>query len=48
MKKYLKYILIVLILIVGYKAGDKILDKIYLSKYDIIDYTGKTRFTTSV
>lgn len=46
MKKILKYIIIILILLVGYKAGDKFLDKMYLSKFEIADYTGETRFTT--
>lgn len=46
MKKYLKYIAIILVLAVGYKLADKALDKLYLSKYDIIDYTGDTRYST--
>lgn len=46
MKKYLKYILLIVILVLGYKVGGKILDKLYLSRYDIIDYTGETRYTT--
>ncbi len=46
MKKYLKYILLIIILGLAYKVGAKVLDKIYLSKYDIIDYTGETRYTT--
>lgn len=46
MKKYLKYIFIILILLAGYKVTDKILDKAYLSKYHIVDYTGDTRYST--
>ena len=46
MKKYLKYILLIIILALAYKVGGKVLDKVYLSKYDIIDYTGETRYTT--
>lgn len=47
MKKYLKYIAIILIVVIGYKVGDKVLDKMYFSKYDIVDYMGEDRFETN-
>lgn len=46
MKKYFKYIIIIVVLLLGYKVCDKVLDKLYLSKYNIVDYTGETRYTT--
>lgn len=46
MKRVLKYILLIAIIIFGYKAGDKILDKIYLSKFHIVEYSGQTRYST--
>ncbi|MBC2575986.1 cell wall-binding repeat-containing protein [Peptostreptococcus canis] len=46
MKKYLKYILIAILLFIGYKVADKILDKLYLNQYTINDYTDSTRYST--
>ncbi|WP_101773105.1 cell wall-binding repeat-containing protein [Peptostreptococcus faecalis] len=46
MKKYLKYIIIALALVIGYIGVDKVLDKLYLQQYKINSYTGDSRFTT--
>lgn len=46
MKKKLKYIFILIALVSCYVLGGKILDKLYLSKYHIVDYMGDNRFST--
>lgn len=46
MKTKLKYIFILLILVGGYVYTGKILDRLYLSKYDIVDYMGENRYST--
>lgn len=46
MKKKLKYIIVVLMLALVYMVGGKVLDKMYLGKFSIYDYTGSSRFTT--
>ena len=46
MKKIIKYTVFVLIFLVIYIGGGKLLDKLYFDKFDIIDYTGDTRYDT--
>lgn len=46
MRKYLKYIVAIVILSVVYIGGGKVLDRMYLNKYHIVDYTGQTRYST--
>lgn len=45
-RKAIIYVACIAILVAGYKVGDKILDKIYLSRYHIEDYTDSDRFKT--
>lgn len=46
MKKYFKYILAIVLLSVVYVGGGKVLDRVYLNRYHIVDYTGQTRYST--
>lgn len=46
MKKIIKYTVFILIFLVIYIGGGKLLDKLYFDKFDIVDYTGDTRYDT--
>lgn len=46
MKKIIKYTALILIFLIIYIGGGKLLDKLYFDKFDIVDYTGDTRYDT--
>ncbi|KGF13003.1 hypothetical protein HMPREF1639_04530 [Peptostreptococcus sp. MV1] len=46
MKKIIKCMALIVVFLIVYIGGGKLLDKLYFDKFDVVDYTGDTRYDT--